>query len=56
MRFAALKVMSDLLTNVSLSEIATTFYQRFYIDILQHMFAVATDTTHYSGIIARSPI
>ena len=45
----ALKTMQDLLVNVTTSGMGPQFFQKFYIELLQHMFAVATDTTHYAG-------
>ena len=47
----ALKTMQDLLINVTTSGMGPQFFQKFYIELLQHMFAVATDTTHYAGLL-----
>ena len=33
----------------SVPEFAQSFYNRFYLEILQHMFAVVTYSIHYAG-------
>ena len=47
---AALRVMKDLLDKVQrLPDFSQQFYGTFYLELLQHMFSVATNTEHMAG-------
>jgi len=46
-----LRIMKTMLDKVVLEpEFAQNFFGRFYLSILQHLFSVATDNTHYSEL------
>lgn len=54
-----MKILLTLLENITKNpqqEIINGFYQTYYRDILHHMFAVATDSSHASGIFMQSKI
>ena len=47
-----LKIMKQLLDKVvQAPDFAQNFFAKFFLSILQHMFAVVTDSTHFSGLI-----
>ena len=49
-----LGILYQLLQNVAQVETATqSFYQTYYIDILQHLFSVVTDSSHTAGLSRR---
>jgi len=46
-----LSILYQLLQNVAQVDSATqSFYQTYYIDILQHLFSVVTDSSHTAGL------
>lgn len=52
-----LEILLKLLQNVKEhEEAAQSFYQAYYIDIMQHVFAVVTDTSHVAGLNYHSQI
>jgi len=45
-----LSIIYQLLQNVAQADTAAqSFYQTYYIDILQHLFSVVTDSSHTAG-------
>lgn len=45
-----LQILYQLLQNISTHEhAASSFYQTYYTDILQHIFSVVTDSSHTAG-------
>ena len=45
-----LQILYQLLQNISAHEhAASSFYQTYYTDILQHIFSVVTDSSHTAG-------
>ena len=52
-----LEILLKLLQNVRENqEAAQSFYQIYYIEIMQHVFAVVTDTSHIAGLTYHSQI
>ncbi|CAF0774384.1 unnamed protein product [Brachionus calyciflorus] len=52
-----LEILLKLLINIrDHQEAAQSFYQSFYIDIMQHVFSVVTDTSHIAGLTYHSQI
>lgn len=52
-----LEILLKLLQNIrEHEEAAQAFYQAYYIEIMQHVFAVVTDTSHISGLTYHSQI
>ena len=52
-----LDILYQLLQNVSLHEqAAQSFYQTYYIEILQHVFSVVTDTSHTAALTMHATI
>ncbi len=52
-----LEILLKLLQNIrEHDEAAQGFYQAYYIEIMQHVFAVVTDTSHISGLTHHSQI
>ncbi|RNA30839.1 exportin-1-like isoform X1 [Brachionus plicatilis] len=52
-----LEILLKLLINIrEQQEAAQQFYQSFYIEIMQHVFAVVTDTSHIAGLTYHSQI
>ena len=52
-----LEILLKLLINIrDHQEAAQSFYQSFYIEIMQHVFAVVTDTSHIAGLTYHSQI
>eukprot|EP00045_Choanoeca_perplexa_P014253 m.166442 g.166442 ORF g.166442 m.166442 type:complete len:1076 (-) comp16623_c0_seq1:135-3362(-) len=53
----SLRIMKELLEKLGRNaNLAQEFYGSFYADILQHLFSVATDSAHLSGINLHSSI
>eukprot|EP00730_Choanoeca_flexa_P018270 TRINITY_DN8877_c0_g1_i1.p1 TRINITY_DN8877_c0_g1~~TRINITY_DN8877_c0_g1_i1.p1 ORF type:complete len:1093 (+),score=360.10 TRINITY_DN8877_c0_g1_i1:50-3280(+) len=53
----SLRIMKELLEKLQRDpNMAQQFYSTFYTDILQHLFSVATDSAHLSGINLHSSI
>lgn len=49
--------MKHLLESVQrIPEMAQGFYQQYLMEILQHMFAIITDSAHYAGLNMQSAI
>jgi len=47
---AGLSTLYQLLQNMAqVDTAAQSFYQTYYIDILQHLFSVITDSSHTAG-------
>jgi len=45
-----LGILYQLLQNVAATDAAAqSFYQTYYVDILQHLFSVVTDSSHTAG-------
>jgi len=45
-----LSIVYQLLQNIAqVDSAAQSFYQTYYIDILQHLFSVVTDSSHTAG-------
>jgi exportin-1 len=52
-----LDILYQLLQNVSQHEqAAQSFYQTYYIEILQHVFSVVTDTSHTAALTMHATI
>ncbi len=52
-----LEILLKLLQNVrEHDEAAQGFYQAYYLEIMQHVFSVVTDTSHISGLTHHSQI
>lgn len=52
-----LEILLKLLQNVrEHEEAAQSFYQSYYLEIMQHVFAVVTDTSHIAGLTYHSQI
>lgn len=52
-----LEILLKLLQNVrEHEEAAQSFYQTYYLEIMQHVFAVVTDTSHIAGLTYHSQI
>lgn len=52
-----LEILLKVLQNIrEHEEAAQSFYQAFYIEIMQHVFAVVTDTSHIAGLTYHSQI
>ena len=52
-----LEILLKLLQNISGNEeAAQLFYQAYYIEIMQHVFSVVTDTSHIAGLTYHSQI
>jgi exportin-1 len=52
-----LEVLLKLLQNVQQNEeAAQSFYQFYYLEIMQHVFSVVTDTSHIAGLTHHSQI
>ncbi len=52
-----LEILLKLLQNIrEHEEAAQIFYQTYYIDIMQHVFAVVTDSSHIAGLTYHSQI
>jgi len=52
-----LEILLKLLQNVrDNQEAAQSFYQAYYLEIMQHVFAVVTDTSHIAGLTYHSQI
>jgi exportin-1 len=52
-----LEILLKLLQNIrEHEEAAQGFYQAYYIEIMQHVFAVVTDTSHIAGLTFHSQI
>ena len=52
-----LEILLKILQNISEHEAAAQlFYQAYYIEIMQHVFAVVTDTSHIAGLTYHSQI
>lgn len=52
-----LEILLKLLQNIKEhEEAAQSFYQAYYIEIMQHVFAVVTDTSHVAGLTYHSQI
>ena len=41
-----LDILYELLRNISSSDVAQQFYQTYYLNLLQHIYSVITDTSH----------
>ncbi len=55
--FQGLDILYQLLQNVSRHETAAqTFYQTYYMEILQHVFSVVTDTSHAAALTMHATI
>eukprot|EP00051_Salpingoeca_urceolata_P013954 m.176775 g.176775 ORF g.176775 m.176775 type:complete len:1074 (+) comp17952_c4_seq1:181-3402(+) len=54
----SLKIMKDLLDNITHTppEFSQPFYSKFYLQLLQHVFSVVTDSTLHSGLNLHSII
>lgn len=49
-----LQILYQLLQNISTHErAASSFYQTYYTDILQHIFSVVTDSSHTAGKLVK---
>ena len=52
-----LEILLKLLQNIREHEEASqSFYQAYYIEIMQHVFSVVTDTSHIAGLTFHSQI
>jgi len=52
-----LGILSKLLENMTREEVAMqAFFQTYYTEILEHLFAVATDTSHSAGLSQQSTL
>lgn len=52
-----LQILTKLLENIAQEEAAMqSFFQTYYTEILQHLFAVATDTSHSAGLSVQSSL
>ena len=51
-----LSIMYDLLKNVEQLEASQSFYQTYYMDLLNHLFSVATDLSHAHGLTMQCTI
>jgi len=52
-----LQILYQLLQNISThQEAASSFYQTYYTDILQHIFSVVTDSSHSAGLTMHASI
>jgi exportin-1 len=52
-----LEILLKLMQNIREHEAAAqAFYQSYYIEIMQHVFAVVTDTSHIAGLTYHSQI
>ncbi|XP_063606328.1 exportin-1-like [Penaeus indicus] len=52
-----LQILYQLLQNISTHErAASSFYQTYYTDILQHIFSVVTDSSHTAGLTMHASI
>jgi exportin-1 len=47
----SLKILKNFMDRVPVSPMvfAQPFLNKFFLDILRHLFSIVTDTTHYSG-------
>jgi len=52
------EILLRLLQNVreNAGEVAQGFYQAYYLEIMQHVFSVVTDTSHIAGLTYQSQI
>ena len=44
-----LQILYTLLKNMEQEDAAQSFYQTYYVSIVQHVFSVVTDTSHTAG-------
>ena len=51
-----LSILQELLRNVESLEASQSFYQTYYLDLLNHLFSVATDLTHAHGLTLQCSI
>lgn len=52
-----LSIVYQLLQNIAqVDSAAQSFYQTYYIDILQHLFSVVTDSSHTAGLLMHATI
>jgi exportin-1 len=51
-----LSILHQLLMNVQQLDASQSFYQTYYLELLQHVFSVATDTSHTAGLTMHASI
>ncbi|CAG0915869.1 unnamed protein product [Notodromas monacha] len=51
-----LQILQQLFQNMSTFDVAQRFYQAYFMEILQHLFSVVTDTSHTANLLMHANI